>query len=161
MLAMEPGLRSEFKGELVLTPHPGEMSRLLGRKIGRIDGGTIRLAGDYAKLMNAWIVLRSADTLVFDPAGGQVWVNSTGNAGLAKAGSGDVLAGILAGVLSQKAGLRTALGSPVDMTRALCFAVWLHGRAADLAAEHTDMRSMLATDVIGNISSAYRTLQAG
>jgi len=158
MLAPEQALLKEFMGRLVLTPHPGEISRLLGREVDKIDDSVIEAARAYAKEKNAWIVLKSSDTLVFDPSDGQVWLNSTGNAGLAKAGSGDVLAGIITGILSQKFGLEKRLGTKFDFTRALCFAVWLHGRAADLAAEKTDMRSMIAGDVIGAISDAYRSI---
>jgi NAD(P)H-hydrate epimerase len=113
----------------VLTPHPGEMRRLLGRELGdRIED-----ASGLSKLTNAVVVLKGHRTVIAFP-GGQVWVNPTGSPALAKAGSGDVLTGLMAALISQY---------PNNTEQAILAAVYLHGRLGELSHEMTSLASRL------------------
>ena len=125
-------------GELVVTPHPGEMARLTGLSAAALAADRAGIALRYAKAWNAVVVLKGARTVVASPDG-RVCVNPTGNPGLARGGSGDVLAGMLAALL--------ACGLPAYQAAAC--AVYLHGAAADRAAEfgiHAEGYKMNATD---------------
>lgn len=162
MVANFPEVLSKVFGRAVLTPHLGEMGRLLGRKIDNKVPENMQAVSNFAKEYGAIIVLKSADTRIFSPAGvdpeGDIWVNGTGNAGLAKAGSGDVLAGIIAGMISQTTSLRERGVKVGSLLHSVLFGVWLHGKAADLAIVGKDVRSLLATDVIDYIGNAYADL---
>jgi ADP-dependent NAD(P)H-hydrate dehydratase len=105
----------------VLTPHPGEAGRLLGQPTSQIQADRPAAIRALARRYGAWVVLKGADTLVADPAAIEVTCNSTGNVGLATAGTGDVLAGVLGSLLAQRLPWRQAIEG----------AVWLHGAAAD------------------------------
>ena len=105
----------------VLTPHPGEAGRLLGCPTADIQADRPAAARALAALYGAWIVLKGAETLVADPAGRALTRNTTGNVGLATAGTGDVLAGAI----------RSLLAQGIDWRQAIEGAVWLHGAAAD------------------------------
>jgi hydroxyethylthiazole kinase-like uncharacterized protein yjeF len=135
----------QFKGEKVITPHPGEMSRLL-----RIDSGIIQkqrkdIAKAFAKKYNCIVVLKGHRSVVADYSG-RVYVNFTGNPGMATAGSGDCLAGMLAAFLGQ--GLKPFLAAKT--------AVYLHGLAGDLAAKEKTQASMIASDIIEKIPEAIK-----
>jgi ADP-dependent NAD(P)H-hydrate dehydratase len=137
---------SYFKARAVLTPHPGEMARL-GRLIRRTDvpsddEGRIDIASAAAEAFGQVVVLKGERTVVTD--GRRVYVNQTGNSALAKAGTGDVLSGILGTLLAQK----------MDRFDAACLAVHLHGRAGELAGGTIGMRSTLARDVVDAIAAA-------
>jgi NAD(P)H-hydrate epimerase len=129
-----------FKSNGVLTPHPGEMKRL-GKLIGRSDvptdnDGRIELAIEAARAFGQVMVLKGDRTVVTD--GQRLYVNRTGDSSLSKAGTGDVLSGIVGAFLAQK----------MDHFDAACMGVYLHGRAGELAGEKLGMRSVLARDVI-------------
>lgn len=134
---------------LVLTPHPGEMARLTG--LGTADIARDRLAGaeKYSSLWQSVLVLKGAPSLVAAP-GGNVYVNSTGNPGMAAGGSGDVLTGIIAGLLAQ--GL-----SP---ERAAAAGVYLHGFAGDRAAARKGMMGLLAGDILLALPEVLREMEA-
>ncbi len=132
------------KAPTVLTPHPGEMSRLTGRPVAEIQSDRIGAARTLAADVRAVVVLKGAQTVIADP-GGEVFINPTGNTGLAKGGSGDVLTGLIAGLLAQSGNALSA---------ALC-GVFLHGLAADLCAETIPPRAMIASDVIAHIPAAF------
>lgn len=108
------------KGEVVLTPHPAEAARLLQTDVATVQANRIESAQTLANQFNAWIVLKGQHSVVSSPAG-QCQTNPTGNVGLASAGTGDVLTGLVAGLLAQ--------GFAADI--AVPAAVWLHGAAAD------------------------------
>lgn len=141
---------ADRKGKsLVLTPHPGEMARLLGTSIAEVQKDRVKTAVDAARAWNAHVVLKGFHTIVADP-NGQVFVNTTGNPGLAKGGSGDVLTGLLAGLIGQ---FGTA-----DLVRVVALGVYLHGLAADVLAEGSDESGMLAGEVAGAIPQARQRL---
>jgi len=131
-------LRERKSQFLAVTPHPGEMARLLGVTTKDVQKDRVRIAIESAKRWNAYVLLKGFHTILASPDG-QVFVNTTGNPGLAKGGSGDVLTGILAAFTGQ-------FGTQ-DWLRVLALGAWLHGRAADTLIEDADPSGILASDV--------------
>jgi hydroxyethylthiazole kinase-like uncharacterized protein yjeF len=138
--------KSEF---LAVTPHPGEMSRLLGSSTKDVQEDRVKTAQDAAKRWNAHVILKGAHTIIAAPDG-RTFVNTTGDAGLAKGGSGDVLTGILAALTGQ-------FGTG-DWLQVLALGVYLHGAAADLAVAGSDLSGLLATEVAAAVPGARREL---
>ncbi len=136
-LAGELAALSQAAAPVVLTPHPGEMARLLGTSVAAVQQDRVASARALAHAAGVHVVLKGARTVIAHPDGG-VEINPTGNPGMATAGMGDVLTGVLAGLLAQGA-------SPPDACRA---AVWLHGDAADEAARRRGPRGYLAGEVL-------------
>jgi len=134
---------------LVLTPHPGEMSRLTGLSIPEIQGDRLRIAREFATKNHVILVLKGWRTLVAHPDG-SVAVNTTGNPGMAKGGSGDLLTGMVAAMLAQ------FLDEP---EMAVESAVYLHGLAADITVRTPgiggDQHTLLATDSLANLYTAF------
>ena len=128
---------------LILTPHPGEAARLLGTTVKAIQADREAAAERLARL-GAVAVLKGAGTVVCD--GERLYVNETGNPGMATAGAGDVLTGMMAAFL--------AAGMP--MFEAAVLAVWAHGRAGDLAAERLGILGLTAMDLLGCVPEALR-----
>ena len=122
---------------LVVTPHPGEMARLAGISTKQVQQDRIGIARGFARDHHCIVVLKGHRTLVAEP-GGRVWVNMTGNPGMATGGTGDVLTGLIAGMIAQ---------FPSDLVRAVCAAVWLHGYAGDRSATMGE-QFMTATDLL-------------
>jgi NAD(P)H-hydrate epimerase len=131
---------------VVLTPHPGEMARLIGSTVREIEANRIEIARDFAREHRLILVLKGWRTLIAD-GDGHLWANTTGNPGLAKGGSGDVLTGMIAGLIAQY---------PNQVLEAVRVAVYLHGLAADCALDRQTERTMLATDVIAALPQAFR-----
>jgi ADP-dependent NAD(P)H-hydrate dehydratase / NAD(P)H-hydrate epimerase len=143
------GRAKELNGEgrvLVLTPHPGEMARLTGLTVKEVEADRIGLARRFATEHKLTLVLKGWRTLVAHPDG-RVAVNTSGNPAMAKAGSGDILTGIVAAMLAQ---------FPNNVARAVEAAVYLHGLAADFAAQAMDEHTVLATDTLQHLSDAFR-----
>jgi hydroxyethylthiazole kinase-like uncharacterized protein yjeF len=131
-------LRERASKFLALTPHPGEMARLLGSTTTAVQADRVAMALDACRRWNAHIVLKGYHTIVASPDG-QTFVSTAGNAGLGKGGSGDVLTGILAALIAQ-------FGTD-DGARVLALGVYLHGVGAELASRGTDMSGLLASEV--------------
>lgn len=131
-------LRS-LKAPVVLTPHPGEMARLLGCSVPQVQNNRKALACEFTKKYNAVLVLKGACTLV--SYRGEVLVNLTGNAGMARGGSGDVLAGIIGSLLAQG----------IEPLRAAACGVYIHGLAGDRCRERLSQTAMLPTDMIDDL----------
>ncbi len=136
---------SDFRGrgvETILTPHPGEMARLIGAKF------TDRLstARDFARSRNCCVVLKGHRTLIALPDG-RVWINTSGSPAMAKGGSGDILTGMIAGMAAQ---------FPGDLALAVRGAVFLHGRCGELAAQALTDKCVLATDLLDYLPGAFR-----
>lgn len=155
VFAGEPERLRAARAPLVLTPHPGEAARLLGRSVGRASAERVAAARELAQRTGALVCLKGAGTLVVAP-GGEPWRNSSGNPGLATAGAGDVLAGLLAAYLA-RCGAPASAWTPLDAARA---AVFVHGRAGDLAAARLGQRALIASDVIDALAAAQRELEA-
>ena len=139
---------------LVLTPHPGEMARLTGKTVKDVQADRIGIARAFAKQHQCVLVLKGHRTLVATPDG-TVWVNVTGNPGMATGGAGDVLTGMIAGLLAQA----HAMKSPEANVKAVIASVYLHGLAGDVAAERMGESSLIATDIIAGLPEAFRRAQ--
>jgi ADP-dependent NAD(P)H-hydrate dehydratase / NAD(P)H-hydrate epimerase len=142
------GMAEKLNGRgrtLVITPHPGEMSRLIGMSIAEIQANRLEVARKFAREHELIVVLKGHRTLITAPDG-TVWVNPTGNPGMATGGTGDVLTGLVAGLLAQH---------PENALLATALAVYLHGLAGDLAAESLGENSSVATDLIRFLPAAF------
>ena len=146
-LARHPGFLESVSAPLVLTPHPGEMARLCDDTIPEIQSDRIGAAQQKARETGAVVVLKGAATVVAAPDG-RCGVNPTGNPGMAKGGSGDVLAGMAGAFLAQ--------GLPPFETGVL--AAYLHGKAGDLCARQYTQRAMLPTDLVGALPQVFAAL---
>ncbi|MBL8148948.1 MAG: NAD(P)H-hydrate dehydratase [Blastocatellia bacterium] len=133
---------------VIITPHIGEMQRLLGDKLPTSAIGRADVVREFAVKNRLIVVLKGENSLIASPDG-EVYVNPTGNAGMATAGSGDVLTGIASALLAQK---------PDQPLEAVVAAVYLHGLAGDLAAERVGQRSLIASDIIKQLPSAIVSL---
>ena len=136
-------------GSTVFTPHPGEMARLVGKTVAEIQSQRVAVAREFSREFGVTLVLKGFRTVIASPDG-TIWVNSTGNPGMAKGGTGDVLTGITAGLLAQFP------EQPVG--EVVAAAVYLHGLAGDLAAEQFGQHSMLAGDLLEKIPQCYKTI---
>lgn len=144
------------RAPLVLTPHPGEAARLLGRAFTDEPEQRARAARELAEKSGACVVLKGAGTLVAEP-GGELWMNQTGNPGMATAGAGDVLAGVLVAYLALVTSLPETGWTPRAAARA---AVYVHGLAGDLAAERLGARALIASDLVAELAAAQRLFEA-
>jgi hydroxyethylthiazole kinase-like uncharacterized protein yjeF len=135
------------RANVVVTPHPGEMGRMLGISAADVQKARFKTAKEAAKRLGAVVVLKGAGTLVAEE-GAPLSVNMTGNPGLARGGMGDVLAGLLGGLLAQGMTSRDAA----------CMAVYLHGRAGDRVAWTSSQAGMSAGDVVDCLPVAYSEL---
>lgn len=166
----EPERLNGQERALVLTPHPGEFARLIGRSTAEVQADRVALAKNFAEQHGLHLVLKGHRTVYASPSG-QVFVNSTGNPGMASGGSGDVLTGILAGLLGQVVSrLHSADGADQRalseatqvklLEETLALGVYLHGLAGDLAAETQGEQSLVASDIMEHLPAAFLKLQA-
>ena len=138
---------SDHAGPRILTPHPGEFSRLCGRSLDDIQSHREELAAGFAAQHDVILVLKGPGTIVTD--GERVSVNDTGNSGMGTGGTGDVLTGLLAALLAQ--GM-----SPLEAAQ---LGVWMHGRAGDLAAGHFSEAGLIASDLPRYLGRVWLELQ--
>ncbi len=149
ILAKDTRLLAELAKDgrmVVITPHPGEMARLAGIKTADVQADRLEVARNFATRHHVSVVLKGARTLIAHP-NGRVAVNTTGNPGMAKGGSGDLLTGVVAALLAQY---------PTEPEQAIEAAVFLHGLAADLAVGEADEHTLLATDSLPQFSRTFR-----
>lgn len=148
---------------MVLTPHPGEMSRLTGLTVQQVQDDRVNIARSFSGDHNCTVVLKGHKTIICFPktrtgnaAAPRVWVNTTGNPGMATGGTGDVLTGITAGLLAQSKTRNSAsTGDSAALTAAINAAVYLHGLAGDLAASQWGEASLVATDLLTTLPEAF------
>jgi NAD(P)H-hydrate epimerase len=138
---------------LVLTPHPGEMARLVGLTVPQVEADRVALARRFATSHGVTLVLKGWRTLVAHPDG-RVAVNTTGNPSMAKGGSGDILTGILSAMLAQYLDPRHPTAA--DVAAAVEAGVFLHGLAGDFACLAQDQHTVLATDTLAHLWQAFR-----
>jgi NAD(P)H-hydrate epimerase len=148
-LAGHTDILKRAKTPVILTPHPGEMGRLLGISSAEVQKDRIAIASGFAMKYKVVLVLKGAGTVVAMPDGG-VFINSTGNPGMATGGTGDALTGMIGGFLAQ--------GLPAEAAARL--GVYLHGLAGDLAAREKGEAAMIAGDLIEKIPEALLTTQS-
>jgi ADP-dependent NAD(P)H-hydrate dehydratase / NAD(P)H-hydrate epimerase len=147
------GHQDELSGKtrpVIITPHPGEMARLIGSTIPAVQRDRITVARTFAREHHVIVVLKGHRTLVANPDG-EVWVNATGNPGMATGGTGDILTGMTAGLVAQ---------NPTRIFEAVLAAVHLHGLAGDVACETQGEHSLVATDLLKGLPEAFRRTQA-
>ena len=146
-----PSLLKGREGPTIITPHPGEMGRLMGISTAQVQSDRVATARACARETGAIVVLKGAATVIAEPpngngpADGDVWINCTGNPGMATGGSGDVLTGVIAGLLCR--GLSPSLAAVAG--------VFLHGLAGDIAAEGLGMNGVVAGDIVDRIPEAW------
>ena len=144
-VAKNPDILKKAKVPIIITPHPGEMARLVKLTPKAVNENRAEISADFAKEYGVVTVLKGSGTIIASPEG-RVMINRTGNSGMATGGSGDVLAGMTGSLLAQGA-------KPFDAAAA---AVYLHGLSGDIAAEKLGKISMLPTDLIDEIPQAFR-----
>jgi hydroxyethylthiazole kinase-like uncharacterized protein yjeF len=146
------GRASELNGKgrsLVITPHPGEMARLAGSTVAAVQRDRINVARTFAREHELILVLKGHRTLIAQPDG-TVWVNTTGNPGMATGGTGDILTGMVAGLIAQ---------NPEHIVEAVVAAVHLHGLAGDVARESMGEHSLVATDLVKALPESFRRVR--
>lgn len=146
------GKADELSGKgrtLVITPHPGEMARLAGCSIADVQKDRLGVARQFAREHDVVVVLKGHRTLVVQPDG-EAWVNTTGNPGMATGGTGDILTGMVAGMIAQ---------NPKNLLLAVCAAVHLHGLAGDGMLDVVGEHSMVATDLLRGLPEAFWSAQ--
>jgi ADP-dependent NAD(P)H-hydrate dehydratase / NAD(P)H-hydrate epimerase len=139
-----------------LTPHPGEMSRLSALTVEQVQQKRLGVASTFSQANKAIVILKGDRTLIAFPssaesAHGQLWINPTGSPSMATGGTGDILTGMIAGLLAQH---------PNDQNHATVAAVWLHGRCGELGARDLGEQAMLATDLLHFLPEAMRELRS-
>jgi hydroxyethylthiazole kinase-like uncharacterized protein yjeF len=147
-MARDRSLLKKTTAPLVLTPHPGEMGRLTGRSAKDVQAMRWEIAQQFAAEHGAVTVLKGAGTVIAEPSG-RLWINSTGNPGMARGGMGDALTGLIGGLLAQGF-------TPPDAARA---GVFLHGLAGDIARDSFGEQAMLVTDLIDQTGAAFQRLR--
>lgn len=135
----------EARAPIILTPHPGEMSRICGKTIAQVVENPIGTAYNFAKEYGVTVALKTTNTIVCGGSPTRIYVNATGNSGLAKGGSGDLLAGMTVSFLAQGS-------SPFNSAVS---AVYLHGLCADVAARRTSARGMTPSDVLNYLPRLF------
>ena len=146
-IAKTPEIMSLLDRETVLTPHPGEMARLTHTRVSTLEEDRIRTAQTFASEHGVVLVFKGAPTVTSD-ANGNVWINSTGNPGMGTGGMGDVLTGIIAGLMAQG----------LSAERAAVLAVHIHGLAGDIVSERSGMHGFIASDVLKAVPQAIASL---
>jgi len=146
-LARDLSALKKARAPIIVTPHPGEMGRLIGKTAKAVQAHRWEIAKRFAQKHDVVTVLKGTGTVVTDKSG-KLWINSTGNPGMARGGMGDVLTGMIGAFLAQ--GL-----SPLDAARA---GVFLHGSAGDIACECYGERALLAGDLISSLGAAFAAL---
>jgi len=135
------------KTPTIITPHPGELSRITGQSIADIQQDRVTAARQTAHDLQCVVVLKGAGTIIANPSG-EVWVNPTGNAGMASGGVGDVLTGVIGGLLAGNG----------DAMKAAISAVYCHGLAGDLAEEYCGQRALIASDLLVQLPAAFEAV---
>jgi NAD(P)H-hydrate epimerase len=148
VLAKNPAQLRQARRPVIITPHPGEMARLIGKTTQDAQTDRWGVAAKFAREFNVVVALKGARTVVASP-NGNISINSTGNPGMASGGVGDVLTGIVAALLAQGS-------SAFDAAR---LGVWLHGAAADFAAQKSGEEALIASDITANLGAAFRSLR--
>jgi hydroxyethylthiazole kinase-like uncharacterized protein yjeF len=149
-LADSTDVLKHIKVEVVTTPHIGEFARMIKHSVKEVLADRITLVRRFVKEHRVVVVLKGHPTVICDK-NGDIYINSTGNAGMATAGAGDVLAGIIAGLMAQK-----LKALPAALT-----GVYIHGRAGDLAKAKKGEQGMIAGDILTMVPQAFRQLQGG
>jgi NAD(P)H-hydrate epimerase len=144
----DPGILLKTKVHVVLTPHPGEMARILHCSVPDVQRDRLETASKFSRQYGAVLVLKGHRTIIAAPDG-RLAINSTGNPAMASGGMGDTLTGIIAGLLAQG----------FDAFRAACLGVYVHGAACDRTFEEISSRGLLATDMLDEVPAVLGLLE--
>ena len=136
----------QVKSSIILTPHPAEMGRLCGKSAAEVQSDRLNTALNFSNEYNAIVVLKGAGTVIAEK--NNVYVNQTGNPGMGKGGSGDVLSGITASLVAQG----------ISAVNSCVLGTFIHGMAGDMAAENKSMQSMTAIDIISELPKAFKNI---
>ena len=147
ILAKDLDILKSISSPVILTPHPGEFARLLGVSNKQVVADKLQLAPEFAQRYGVFLVLKGYRTLIATPEG-KVYINPTGNPGMATGGSGDVLSGMIAAMIMQ--------GD--DVLGAIIAAVYLHGLSGDEAARNVGEKALVAGNIVSYLSQAMRIL---
>ncbi len=147
-------LKNQAGQPIIITPHPGEMARITGKTISGIQKNRLKTALEYAARHHCYVVLKGFQTLIAAPAG-ELFVNNTGNPGMATGGSGDILAGMVGRFVAGWNSKSSRHGKEL-LVDYLSAAVYVHGLAGDLAAEEKGMESLIATDLLAQLPQAFK-----
>lgn len=145
IISEHPEFLQSISTPVILTPHPGEMSRLTGVQTELLQTDRISCAKNFSHEHGVYVVLKGANTVVASPESDRVYVNASGNNGLSKGGSGDVLAGMISAFCAQK----------IDPVNCADVGVYIHGYCADVLADRESKTGMLPTDIIRELASVY------
>jgi len=148
-LSQDLSVLKDRRAPTIITPHPGEMGMLTGTSPKKVNDNRIQVAQNFAAAYDAIVVLKGSRTVVADP-NGNIYINTTGNPGMATGGSGDVLTGIISGLLCQP---------DLDVLDSVIAGVYLHGYAGDLAKEKFGEMAMIAGDITDTIPAAIKNIQ--
>jgi NAD(P)H-hydrate epimerase len=148
IISADPGILKKLSKPAVLTPHPGEFARLLGLPIGEIIDKKLELAPEFAKKYGVYLVLKGYRTLTATPKG-EIFINPTGNPGMATAGSGDVLSGMIASEIVQEK----------DVLGATLAAIYVHGLCGDRVVEKLGEKCLTAGDLIHSLPRALKDME--
>ena len=146
-LAGNLNILKKAKAPLILSPHPGEMARLINKKISFVQKNRKKVAKEFVNKYNTILILKGHNTIVAARGRG-LYVNKTGNPGMATAGSGDVLSGVVGSLLAQG----------IDAFTTAKTAVFIHGKAGDLAAKDKGQASLIATDILAKLPNVIKKL---
>jgi len=149
--------KNRWKQPIVITPHPGEMARLTGKKTAEVQDRRLETACKCAMQLHCYVILKGFQTILATPEG-YIYINRTGNPGMATGGTGDVLAGMVGRFAAGWNLKRKSSGCP-ELSDFLCAAVYLHGLAGDLAAEAEDEESLVATDLLYYLPQAFKKVR--
>ncbi|MDD4202742.1 MAG: NAD(P)H-hydrate dehydratase [Candidatus Omnitrophica bacterium] len=141
------GLLKKRKAATVITPHLGEMARLTGKSVKRIENFKENVAKEFAMKYNVVVVLKGYNTVIAD-TNGQTFINTTGNSGMSTAGTGDVLTGIIASLI----------GQGIHPYSAAVLGVYMHGKAGDLVAKEKGQFSLIATDILKALPRIFKDI---
>ncbi|HVI40128.1 MAG TPA: NAD(P)H-hydrate dehydratase [Anaerovoracaceae bacterium] len=147
LLRNDLAVMKNAKAKLIITPHPGEAARLLGRKTADINRDRLQSALELATITGAVTVLKGAGSVVATPEG-KTYINTTGNPGMATGGSGDVLTGVIAALA----------GQGLDPEAATTAGVFLHGVAGDLASDRMGEYGLIASDIANMVALAIKSI---
>jgi NAD(P)H-hydrate epimerase len=147
VVALEPGVLKKKRGQLILTPHPGEMGRLIGKSTDEVEEDRIGVSRSFASEFGVWLVLKGARTLIASPTG-DLFIATGGNPGMASGGMGDVLTGLIGGFLA----------ASKDPALSVAAAVFIHAAAGDRAKERVGEISLIAGDVLAEVPGVINAL---
>ena len=147
-----PAILKKAKAPILLTPHPGEMARLTSKSIEEIEGNRVEVARKFSKEYNVNLLLKGHETVICSSEADRVYINKTGNTGLAKCGAGDLLSGIIAGLAPAFKG---------DLFSSAVMGAYVHGLSADILAEEASEYSILPSDCAKVLPKAYSLIEKG